>query len=43
MSVDGEIFFKLKQEELDEYFVKSIDEINAHFFRRFYDFSLEED
>ena len=40
---DGEGIFKSEQEALDEYEVKSIDEINAHFARRFYDVSLDEE
>ena len=43
MDVDGEGIFELEQEALDEYGVKSIDEINAHFARRFYDVSLDEE
>ena len=35
--------FKSEQEALDEYDVKSIDEINAHFARRFYEVSLDEE
>ena len=35
--------FELEHEALDEYGVKSIDEINAHFARRFYQLSLEEE
>ena len=35
--------FESEQEALDEYDVKSIDEINAHFARRFYDLSLDEE
>ena len=40
---DGEGVFESEQEALDEYGVKSIDEINAHFARRFYDVSLDEE
>ena len=40
---DGEGIFESEQEALDEYGVKSIDEINAHFARRFYDVSLDEE
>ena len=40
---DGEGVFESEQEALDEYGVKSIDDINAHFARRFYDVSLEEE
>ena len=43
MDEDGEGIFELEQEALDEYGVKSIDEINAHFARRFYDVSLDEE
>ncbi len=43
MDEDGEGIFKSEQEALDEYGVKSIDEINAHFARRFYDVSLDEE
>ncbi len=39
----GEGIFESEQEALDDYGVKSIDEINAHFARRFYDLSLEEE
>ena len=39
----GEGIFELHQEALDEYGVKSIYEINAHFARRFYDITLEEE
>ena len=42
MDEDGEGIFESEQEALDEYGVKSIDEINAHFARRFYDVSLDE-
>ena len=40
---EGEGVFDSEQEALDEYGVKSIDEINAHFARRFYDVSLDEE
>ena len=40
---DGEGIFESEQEALDEYGLKSIGEINAHFARRFYDLSLEEE
>ena len=40
---EGEGVFNSEQEALDEYGVKSIDEINAHFARRFYDVSLDEE
>ena len=40
---DGEGIFESEQEALDEYGVKSIDQINAHFARRFYDLSLDEE
>ena len=43
MDEDGEGIFESEQEALDEYGVKSIDEINAHFARRFYDVSLDEE
>ena len=43
MDNEGEGVFESKQEALDEYDVKSIDEINAHFARRFYDLSLDEE
>ena len=43
MDEDGEGIFESVQEALDEYGVKSIDEINAHFARRFYDVSLDEE
>ena len=39
----GEGIFGSEQEALDEYGVKSIDEVNAHFVRRFYDVSLDEE
>ena len=42
-SDDGEGIFESEQEALDEYGVKSIDEINVHFARRFYELSLEEE
>ena len=37
MNNDGEVIFESEQETLDEYEVKNIDEINAHFARRFYE------
>ena len=40
---DGEGLFESEQEALDEYGVKSIDEINAHYARRFYEVSLDEE
>ena len=40
---NAEGIFKSEQEALDEYGVKSIDEINVHFARRFYDLSLDEE
>ena len=40
---NAEGIFKSEQEALDEYGVKTIDEINAHFSRRFYDLSLDEE
>ena len=40
---NAEGIFKSEQEALDEYGVKSIGQINAHFARRFYDVSLEEE
>jgi len=43
MDEDGEGIFESEQEALDEYGVKSINEINAHFARRFYDVSLHEE
>ena len=43
MDEDGEGIFESEQEALDEYGVKSIDDINAHFARRFYDVSLDEE
>ncbi len=43
MDEDGEGIFESEQEALEEYGVKSIDEINAHFARRFYDLSLDEE
>jgi len=43
MDEDGEGIFESEQEALDEYGVKSIDEINVHFARRFYDVSLDEE
>ena len=38
---DGVGIFESKQKALEEYGFNSIDEINAHFARRFYDFSLD--
>ena len=43
MDQDGEGIFESEEEALDEYGVKSIDDINAHFARRFYDVSLDEE
>ena len=43
MDEDGEGIFESAQEALDEYGVKSIYEINAHFARRLYDVSLDEE
>ena len=43
MDKDGEGIFESEQEALDEYGVNSINEINAHFARRFYDLSLDEE
>ena len=43
MDEDGEGIFESEQEALDEYGVKSIDEIKAHFARRFYELSLDEE
>ena len=40
---DGEGVFDSEQEALDEYGVNSIEEINAHFARRFYEVSLDEE
>ncbi len=40
---EGEGVFDSEQEALDEYGVNSIEEINAHFARRFYDVSLNEE
>ena len=40
---DGEGIFELEQQALDEYEVRSIDDINAHFARRFYELSLDEE
>jgi len=39
----GEGVFDSVQEALNEYGVKSINEINSHFARRFYDVSLDEE
>ena len=43
MDEDGEGIFESEQEALNEHGVKSIDEINAHFARRFYELSLDEE
>ena len=43
IDAEGEGVFEAEQEALDEYGVNSIDEINAHFARRFYDISLDEE
>ena len=43
MDDNGEGIFESEQEALDEYGVKNIDAINAHFARRFYDVSLDEE
>ena len=43
MDENGEGSFKSEQKALAEYGVKSINEINAHFARRFYDVSLDEE
>ena len=40
---NGEGAFELEHEALDEYGVESIDEINAHFCRRFYLLTAEEE
>ena len=40
---DGDGAFELEHEALDEYGVESIDEINAHFCRRFYLLTAEEE
>ena len=40
---DGEGIFESEQEACDEYGVGRIDEINAHFARRLYDVSLDEE
>ena len=40
---NGEGAFELEHEALDEYGVESIDEINAHFCRRFYRLTDEEE
>ena len=40
---NGEGAFELEHEALDEYGVESIDEINAHFCRRFYSLTAEEE
>ena len=42
MDEGGEGVFESEQEALDEYGVKSIDEINAHFARRYYKMTDEE-
>ena len=39
----SEGIFESEKEAIDEYGGKSIDEINAHFARRFYDLSLDEE
>ena len=43
MDDNGEGIFESEQEALEEYGVKNIDGINAHFERRFYDVSLDEE
>ena len=43
MDDNSEGIFESEQEALDEYGVKNIGAINAHFARRFYDVSLEEE
>ncbi len=43
MDEDGEGVFESEQEALDEYGVKSIDEINSHFARRLYEVSLDDE
>ena len=43
MNDDGEGIFEAEKEALDEYGVSSIEEINAHFVRRFYELSLDEE
>ena len=43
MDDEGKGVFESEKEALDEYGVKNINEINAHFARRFYDVSLEEE
>ena len=40
---NGEGIFESEEEALEKYGVKSIDDINAHFARRFYDLSLEKE
>ena len=40
---DGVGIFESNQKAIDEYGVNSLDEINAHFARRFYDLSLDEE
>ena len=40
---DGEGVFEEEEEALEEYEVESIDKINAHFVRRFYQLSLDEE
>ena len=43
MDDEGEGVFESEQEALDQYGVKSMVYINAHFARRFYDLSLDEE
>ena len=43
IDAEGEGIFDSEQEALDEYGVKSIDEINAHFARRYYKMTDEEE
>ena len=43
VDAEGEGVFDSEQEALNEYGVKSINEINSHFARRFYDVSLDEE
>ncbi len=43
MDDEGEGVFESEQEALDEYGLITIDDINAHFARRFYDLSLDEE
>ena len=42
MDEKGKGVFESEKEALDVYGVKSLDNINAHFTRRFYDLSLDE-